>query len=115
MQGASIKGEYVTAKEPYYSNTTTTPNGLSGTNHVVKGWYLLGVRNLGLKHQLVVQYDVLDDRALASKFGKLSTWNLGVIRYLDENTKLKFFYEANSEENNSVSNNGLRIETLTTF
>ncbi len=115
LQGASIKGEYVTGKEPYYSNTTTTPNGTSGTNRTVSGWYLVGVKNLGPDYQAVAQYDVLDDEAMAVTFGKLSTWNLGLIRFLDESTKLKLFYEINGEEKNSVSNNGLRVETITVF
>lgn len=115
MLGASIKGEYVTAKEPYYSNTSATPNGTSGTNRTVKGWYLVGVKNLGPKYQAVAQYDEVDDEAMAGTFGKLSAWNLGVIRFLDESTKLKLFYEINDEEHNEVSNDGLRLEVLTSF
>lgn len=115
LQGASIKGEYVTGEEPYYSNTTTTPNGKAGTNRNVNGWYLTGVKNLGSKHQLVAQYDVLNDKAMAITYGKLSTWNLGVIRFLDDATRLKLFYEINDEEKNSVSNNGLRVEMITVF
>ena len=115
MESMSIKGEYVTGREPYYSNTTTTPNGKSGTFRDVSGWYLVGVKNFGPKWQLVAQYDELNDRAMASTYGKLKTWNLGVIRFLDENTKLKLFYEINDEEKNPVRNNGLRLEALTIF
>ncbi|MCE5200477.1 MAG: porin [Armatimonadota bacterium] len=115
LHDASIKGEYVTGKEPYYSNTTITPNGTSGTNRTVSGWYLTGVKNIGPKHQAVAQYDVLDDKAMATTFGKLTTWNLGFIRFLDDATRLKLFYEINNEEKNSVSNNGLRVEMITVF
>ena len=115
MEGASIKGEYVSGKEPYYSNTTITPNGTSGTNRTVSGWYVVGVKNLGPDYQAVAQYDVLDDRALNATFGTLSTWNLGLVRFLDEATKLKLFYEINYEERNSVDNNGLRVELITVF
>lgn len=115
LNDASIKGEYVTGKEPYYSNTTTTPNGKSGTNRTVKGWYLVGVKNLSANIQFVVQYDVLDDAALGSTFGTLRTWNLGIIHFLDDATKLKVFYEINKEQANELNNNGLRIEMLTTF
>jgi len=115
MQDASIKAEYVTGQEPYYSNTTTTPNGTSGTSRTVSGWYVVGVKNLGPKYQAVAQYDLLNDRAMAATFGKLGTWNLGVIRFLDDATRLKLFYEINNEEKNSVRNNGLRIETITVF
>ena len=115
LSGASLKGEYVTGKEPYYSNTSTTPNGKSGKNRTVSGWYLMGVKNLGVKNQLVAQYDVLDDEAMASTFGKLSSWNLGVIHFLDDATKVKLFYEINKEERNSVRNDGLRFEVLTVF
>lgn len=115
LQGASIKAEYVTGKEPYYSNTSTTANGTSGTNRTVSGWYIVGVKNLGPKYQAVAQYDVLDDKALASSFGKLKTWNLGLIRFLDDATKLKLFYEINNEEKNPARNNGLRAEVITVF
>jgi hypothetical protein len=59
--------------------------------------------------------DVLDDKAMATTFGKLTTWNLGFIRFLDDATRLKLFYEINNEEKNSVSNNGLRVEMITVF
>ncbi len=114
-QGGSLKAEYVTGKDPYYSNTTTTPAAKYGTNRTVSGWYVVGVKNLGPKHQLVAQYDVLNDKAMAATYGKLSTWNLGIIRFLDDATKLKVFYEINNEEKNSVTNNGLRVEVLTVF
>ena len=114
MQDASIKAEYVTGDEPYYSNTTTTA-GTAGKNRTVSGWYVVGVKNLGPKYQAVAQYDVLDDAAMASTFGKLSTWNLGVIRFLDDATKIKLFYEINDEEKNPVSDNGVRVEVITVF
>lgn len=114
-QGASLKGEYVTGREPYYSNTSATPNGTSGTNRRVSGWYLVATKNIGRNHQFVAQYDVLEDRAMASTFGKLTTWNLGIIRFLDNATKLKLFYEINKEQFKSSSNNGLRVELLTVF
>ena len=114
-QNASIKGEYVSAQEPYYSNTTTTANGTSGTNRTVTGWYLVGVRNMGPKYQAVAQYDVLNDRAMANTFGRLTTWNLGIIRFLDDATRLKVFYEINNEQIHPVSNNGLRVEMITVF
>ena len=115
FQDASIKAEYVTGEEPYYSNTSATPNATSGTNRKVDGWYVLGVKNLGPKYQAVAQYDVLNDKAMANTFGKLSTWNLGVIRFLDEATRLKLFYEINNEQKNSVRNNGVRVEMITVF
>lgn len=115
LQNASIKAEYVTGEEPYYSNTSATPNGTSGTNRKVSGWYVLGVKNLGPKYQAVAQYDVLNDKAMANTFGTLSTWNLGLIRFLDDATRLKLFYEINNEEKHSVSNNGVRVEMITVF
>lgn len=115
FQDASVKAEYVTGDEPYYSNTSTTANGTSGSNRKVSGWYVVGVKNLGPKYQAVAQYDVLDDAAMASSFGKLSSWNLGLIRFLDDATRLKLFYEINNEEKHSVSNNGVRVEMITVF
>ncbi len=115
MEDASIKGEYVSGKEPYFSNTSTTANATSGTNRTVSGWYLVGVKNISPNLQAVAQYDLLDDRALHPTFGKLGTWNLGLVRFLDEATRLKLFYEINNEEKNSVDNNGLRVEMITIF
>lgn len=114
MQDASIKAEYVTGEEPYFSNLTTTP-GTSGTNRKVSGWYVVGVKNLGPKYQAIAQYDVLDDAAMAKTFGQLKTWNLGLIRFLDDATKLKLFYEINDESKNAVSNNGVRVEVISVF
>lgn len=115
MPNASIKAEYIEGKEPYYSNTTTTPNSTSGANRTVKGWYVLGVKNISVKDQLVAQYDVLNDAAMKSTFGRLSTWNFGVVHFLDNATKLKVFYEFNNEEKHPVRDNGLRVEMITNF
>jgi hypothetical protein len=115
LQGGSIKGEYVAGKEPYFSNTSTMPNTTSGTNRTVKGWYLVGVKNLDARNQLVAQCDVLDDAALEGSFGRLSSWNLGIVRLLDNATKLKLFYEISNEEKNEVHNDGLRIDMITVF
>lgn len=115
LKDISIKGEYVTGKEPYFSNTSTTPNTTSGTNRTIKGWYLAGVKNIDIKNQLVAQYDSVDDPALKNTFGKLTTWNLGVIHFLDDATRLKLFYEMNNEEKTEVRNNGLRVEMITVF
>jgi hypothetical protein len=121
MQGASFKGEYVTGKEPFYA----TPTANAGQNRTINGWYLVGVKNITEKDQFVVQYDTMADHASAAQiaadstlsayFGDLGTWNLGVVHFLDDATRLKLFYEINNEQQHQVSNNGLRFEVLTVF
>lgn len=103
LPGWKINGEYVQAKE---------------RGREPWGWDAQIVRSLGAKMQLVARYDEFDDDLpdpTGAGRGKLSAWNLGLIRYLDLSTRLKLFYSINQEERNDIDNDQAIIEFITLF
>ncbi len=100
LPGWKFQGEYVKArdlgKDPW-------------------GWDAQLVKNLGAKTQLVGKYDEYDPDDRANRNGKVSAWNVGVIRYLDPSTRLKLFYQINDEQRNSFDNNVTTVEFITLF
>jgi hypothetical protein len=104
-----LQGEYVTARE---------------RGREPWGWDAQDVLNLdrGARTQLVAKYDEYDSDGLpvagyssTQLPGKVRTWNLGLIRYLDASTRLKLFYQIPEEENNEIDNNQATLELITLF
>ena len=80
------------------------------------GWIAQLNYNVGTKNVLVLKYDEFDeDDDDPARTGKLSTWNFGLIRYLDPALRLKLFYELAEEQRNEVDNNIFRAELIATF
>ena len=73
------------------------------------------MKNIGTKNQLVAKYEQFDPDNAADRNGKVTAWNLGVIRYLDPSTRLKLFYQINQEDRNSFDNNVTTVEVITLF
>ena len=99
LPGLTFKGEYVAARE---------------RRRKPSGWLAQGGLNLSQKDVLVVRFDTYDDDGL-DKFGRIDTWNVGLIRYLDPNLRVKAFYEMPREERNRLKNNVARVEFIAIF
>lgn len=98
-EGIALKGEYVQGRE-------------MGLNPV--GWLAQVNCNLGTKTVLVGKFDLYDDDGLSAA-GTVKTWNVGLIRYLDPNLKVRCFYEMPRESKVSVKNDTLRLEAVVGF
>lgn len=108
----SLKAEYVTAKDVQLFRSTTEGLYIPTKPY---GYYAQLTHDFTPKDQGVVLYDFYDDKYEHTKNGKLTTWDLGWIHYLDDNLRLKLFYQINNEELNKVDNNIARVELISTF
>lgn len=108
--GFSLRGEYITGKQPGSSSSSSSPTALqTGDLYLRKfsGYYINYVQNIGDRNQLVVKYDVYDPNTSVSadeignvanaKLGaadlKYSTLGLGLVHYWDDNVKFVFYYD----------------------
>ncbi len=125
LGGLSLRGEYITGKQPgtstsnsfYNPGATVTP--LYQRNST--GWYIDCIQNIGLKNQLVVKYDVFDPNTdvEGSDIGaagsnltvadiKYSTLGIGWIYHWDANVKFTFYYDiVTNEKVNSAATGSL--------
>lgn len=99
LNGVTFKTEWVTAKE---------------RGRKPSGWLAQANWNIGKKNVLVVRFDTYNDKG-ADKFGRIDTWNAGIIRYLDPNLRVKLFHEVPKEERNRFKNNVTRVEFIAVF
>lgn len=106
----SFKAEYCRAK------------GIDGTDPTkfdvdewVDGYYGQVAFNLTRQDELVARYESLSQDPLNPAFGRRSAWNLGYIRFLDDNQKMKLFYQINEEEVGEIQNNSLIAEWLVAY
>ena len=98
LQNTSLKAEYVTGKDLGFHKW---------------GWWAQIAHNFTPRDTGVVMYDVFDDPA--SSRGKLDSWNVGWVHWLDDTTRLKLFYEFNCEERDEIDNDTLRVELISLF
>lgn len=78
------------------------------------GWLAQVNRNLGARTVLVGRFDTYDDDGIASN-GRVDTWAVGLIRYLDSNLRVKCFWESPREQRARVANDVVRAELIATF
>jgi hypothetical protein len=120
--GLALRGEYIAGNQPgtaslnsfYNPGSTVTPIYL----RKFAGWYVNLVQNIGVKHQMIVKYDVLDPNTdvEGAQIGapgaghtiadvKYSTLGLGWIYHWDANVKFVAYYEIvrNEKVNNSAA------------
>jgi hypothetical protein len=116
--GLSLRGEYIFGQQPgtatsnsiYVPGSTPTPLYL----RKFSGWYVNYVQNVGLSHQLILKYDVLDPNSdvkdvdigttgtnLSIADIKHSTLGIGWVYHWDGNIKFVVYYDivANEEVN----------------
>lgn len=101
----TIKGEYIQGK-------TLVGSSLNNVN----GWYAQIARNLSAKDTFVVKYDSYNDKNPdPASYGIQNAWNVGLVHWLDNATRLKLFYQINQEQRNSYNNNLFTVELITKF
>jgi len=81
----------------------------------VDGWYGQLNVNVTRADELVARYESLSQDPLYPQYGRRTAWNLGYVRFLDDNQKFKLFYLINQEEKNSFPNNSFIAEWLITY
>lgn len=99
LQDTSLKAEYVTGHAMGFKKS---------------GYWAQIAHNFTKKDIGVVMYDVFDD-ASNIKNGNLNNWNIGYIRWMDEATRFKLFYQIRNEAKASFSNNTVTAEVITLF
>ena len=121
--GASLRGEYIQGQQPSTSSSSGFYNPSSaGTPLYIrdfKGFYVNYIQNIGVKHQLIVKYDVYDPntRAYADGIGApgstlnaadltYTTLGFGWIYHWDSNVKFVFYYDNVMNEKINASATG---------
>ncbi|MHB1001586.1 MAG: porin [Armatimonadota bacterium] len=99
MKDMSIKAEYVTAKDLGFDKW---------------GYWAQLSKNITKKDIAIVMYDVFKDPS-NTKNGRLSSWNVGWARWLDNATRFRLFYEFNKEEIAEFDNDVIRVEMISLF
>lgn len=96
--------------------------GIDGTdpakfnpNNYVDGYNLQVNFNATRADELVARYESLSLDPLQPQYGRRSAWNLGYIRFLDDNQRFKVFYIINEEQKVPFPNNSLIAEWLVTY
>jgi phosphate-selective porin len=108
--GMQVRGEFVQGR----GRQVVGAGAPLGRNP--RGWDAQINYNLGTKNVLVAKYDWFDeDLDAANRPGKISAWNLGIIRYLDPALRVKLFYQINEEQRNKVDNNVITAEFIANF
>jgi hypothetical protein len=107
--GTSLRVEMITGQQPGTKDDNRSPGGLLTSDIYVRnflGYYAALIQNFGLKHQLVVRYDVFEPNTDMSaknigdpinKMGlgdlSYSTIGLGWVYYYDDNVKFVAYYD----------------------
>lgn len=110
MSNLTFKGEYIRGK----GFDDVNPNNYD-QDLWQSGYYAQLGYNLDTADTLVARYSTMSEDPKAPTYGRVSSWEVGAIRWLDENSRLKLFYKFTDEEHNSIDNNGLLAEWIVTF
>ncbi len=117
--GMSLRGEYITGKQPgtsasngFYNNAWVT-SPASGTPLYMRnmaGFYINYIQNIGMKNQFVLKYDEFDpntdvsgsaigaDATTSASDVKYTTLGLGWIYHWDANVKFTVYYDMVTNE-----------------
>ncbi|MHB0912991.1 MAG: S-layer homology domain-containing protein [Armatimonadota bacterium] len=107
--GYTLEAEYMRGKGVDEANSSWDQN------EFVDGYYAQLAVNVNPADMLVARYSSLSADPKNPTFGRRNGWDLGVVRTLDEKTRVKLFYVINNEESNGIKNNGLTFEWLTKY
>lgn len=104
----SIKAEYIKGKEP---------TGAAATPVLTEPWgyYAQAAWTFSPVWTGVYKYDVFDSDNPSSATGRLTNHQVGLIRYLDDKTRIKFFYQWRNEKMGKLDNDTAVVEWITTF
>ncbi|MGC8861321.1 MAG: hypothetical protein ACP5R5_00950, partial [Armatimonadota bacterium] len=109
INNLTLKGEWFTGRGvDGIGNTHALYDKIDG------GWAQIAY-NFLRNNTLVARWETISEDPKATKYGRRSAWNLGVIHYLDDQTMLKVFYQINTEEKNKFDNDNLICEWITSY
>lgn len=109
LHGVTLKAEYIWAE-----NTELAQ--VRGFDKIINGGYAQLAYNLLPDLTLVGNYERMSqDVTSILDYGLRESYNVGLIRWMDDKTRIKFFYQFNKEEFNTVRNNSYIVELISTF
>ena len=110
LHNITFKGEYIRGKG------FDQAAGAWDQGEYADGYYAQLNFNLTNKNMLVARYSSMSQDPTAPQYGRVNAWELGFIRWLDDNTRFKLFYKINNEQYNEIDDNdGLVAEWITTY
>lgn len=109
MNRLTLKAEYMRGKG--FDQAANTWN----QDEYTSGYYAQLAYNIDALDTLVARYSSLENDPTKPNYGRRSAWDLGIIRWLDDSTRLKLFYQINKEETNSINNNAWAAEWIATY
>ncbi|MCX8053552.1 MAG: porin [Armatimonadetes bacterium] len=114
MSNLSIKAEYITGVGVDGADSSKSFVRDVLYKHIDGGWAQIAW-NPTPADTIAIKYETMSEDPLYPKFGRRSSWNLGYLRWLDEKTRIKFYYIINQEEKHSFGNDAAIFEWITTF
>ena len=81
----------------------------------VNGGWAQVAWNFMKANTLAVKYETMSEDPLYPQFGRRSAWDLGLLHWLDDKTRVKLYYIINQEEKQSFPNNAYIAEWITVF
>lgn len=110
LSGFTFKGEYIRGK----GFDGVRPGPIQDTYQ--DGFYAQLDYNIDRNTMFVTRYSTMSTDPALPQYGRISSWELGVIRRLDCSTRLKLFYKLTNEEYNEIDgNNGFVAEWITIY
>ncbi|MCE5313829.1 MAG: porin [Armatimonadota bacterium] len=107
----TFKGEYIRGRGFDDVNPNSYDQDLWQSGYYAQVGY-----NIDTADILVARYSTMSEDPKNPQYGRVSSWELGAIRWLDKNSRLKLFYKTTSEEFNEIDDNdGFVAEWIVTY
>jgi hypothetical protein len=110
----SIKAEYIRGVGVDGADSAK-PFDPAVVSEAIEGMWAQIAWSFSAPNTLAVKFETLSDDPLYPQFGRRSAWNLGLLRWLDDKTRLKLYYIINQEQDQSFPNNAFIGEWITVF
>lgn len=114
MSDLALKAEYLRGSGVDGADSTK-PYSTDPVSKTVDGFWAQAAWNFTRANTLAVRYQSMSLDPLYPKLGRRSAWDIGLLRWLDEKTRVKLYYIINQEEKQSFKNNAFIGEWITTF
>lgn len=78
----------------------------------IDGYYIQLTYGISRGNLLVARYSTISTDPVEPEYGRIDSWDLGIVYSLDEKSSLKLFYKVNREESTPLDNNGFVVEWI---
>ena len=109
MDNITLKGEWIRGKGCEKMNTSFSQD------QWISGGYAQVGYNFMQGYTLIGRYQTMSEDPEYNKFERRSAYELGVIRWLDDKTRVKLIYQKNIEDTNKIDNDTLTADWVTSF